>query len=769
MIIVRDDQTFFQDDEPIFELKNDLLGRKNFVKHLGSAISNWKKDQSIIISVCGEWGSGKTSAINLMLEHLKPNINNSEFIVLHFKPWCYSSNKRITAKFFDELINTLNLDQNVENKTQLLKKLKKYNDILCLAQSNFQFIKSWFREILLFIGISSSTISHLFTQSILLKNFFIGIGLASIFLALFKDFLGSWIQTIENILTNSNKPLNEVKNDIVKILSDQKRKVLIIIDDIDRLHPDEIVELLKLIRENADFPNTIYLLSFDRMLVEKMISAQLNIPGNKYLEKIVQVIFDLPSFSKEKLDNLLFQETYRIIGNFKIEQTDLLDSYLAEIFHSGLFNLFQNMRDVKRFINSYEFNIALINQNQTLEVNPVDLLALEIIRLFVPEFYLFMKHNQEIMTDFDTPNSESELFCAEQKKAINDEMSKLPAKMKKITLESIKTMFPQIASLYREGMKISNVIGDKLYSESYRSMRICCKEFYPSYFTLIPGGDEVEVSQYEINKFIHYLSDQEKIHEFVIQLLKVNKLGKLISKINPLISDAMFDSENKIQQFLVVLFDVMDSIPKDNVFPSFLGIENDLSSLVYQLMKRVSEKERFEMSKNLIMKSKSIYAPIMFLNDIFNSSQQNPYSSMFSNSEKNELDAVCLQKLNQIDIEQIKSNFRLMNILWYWRKTGNGWEKIISTLDDDPKEKLEFICNNFTRKYAPSRMRLPPFFELDGMSKFFDLQKTFQFFKEIPNKNPELYAEFKEFVVSYTNQYNEYLKGKDLSKDVNDL
>ncbi len=64
-----------------------------------------------------------------------------------------------------------------------------------------------------------------------------------------------------------------------------------VIDDIDRLIPSEVQELFQLIKVNADFPNVVYLVLFDRSVVEKNIEKVVAVSGRDYLEKIVQVGF----------------------------------------------------------------------------------------------------------------------------------------------------------------------------------------------------------------------------------------------------------------------------------------------------------------------------------------------------------------------------------------------------------------------------------------------------------------------------------------------
>jgi len=71
----------------------------------------------------------------------------------------------------------------------------------------------------------------------------------------------------------SNQSLAELKRLLAKDMAKLKRPLLIVIDDIDRLTSNEIREVFQLVKANADFPNIIYLLMFDRRIVAGALDA----------------------------------------------------------------------------------------------------------------------------------------------------------------------------------------------------------------------------------------------------------------------------------------------------------------------------------------------------------------------------------------------------------------------------------------------------------------------------------------------------------------
>jgi predicted KAP-like P-loop ATPase len=189
----------------------------------------------------------------------------------------------------------------------------------------------------------------------------------------------------------NKKTIIQLKEEINRNFRQRKNKLIIVIDDIDRLTKDEISQLFQLIKINADFPNVIYLLAFDREIVENNLTVQDGFSGRDYLEKIVQVSFNVPYVSPTTIYNLLFKELDAILNNLPNHDHMFDKDHWQDIYHFSVKYLFKNLRDVKRFVNSLKFNISMLYDNKIIEVNPIDFLAIEAIRIFIPDLYNFIK------------------------------------------------------------------------------------------------------------------------------------------------------------------------------------------------------------------------------------------------------------------------------------------------------------------------------------------------------------------------------------------
>lgn len=125
---------------------------------------------------------------------------------------------------------------------------------------------------------------------------------------------GTFVAIAGKILTKRAKkqteqPVNDlqdIKNKIIEKMTEENLKIIVSIDDIDRLSEDEIIAVFQLVKALADFPKTIYLLAFDYDVVVKALGKVQHGDGKEYLEKVIQVPFEIPAPSMESIHDALF-------------------------------------------------------------------------------------------------------------------------------------------------------------------------------------------------------------------------------------------------------------------------------------------------------------------------------------------------------------------------------------------------------------------------------------------------------------------------------
>ena len=214
-------------DLPINKSSEDKLNRTAFAKDLAKVLLDYSSPHSFSVGLYGEWGSGKTSLLNMILETIEQD--GCDVVVLRFNPWLCSEPKQLVTQFFKQLSAAIKMKKAKGDRVWEL--VDQYADILDATSA------------IPYVGIVVSSFGKLITTKA--KN---------------------------QVLQKAND-LQGTKNEIIKSLSESKTKIVVAIDDIDRLSEEEIVSVFQLVKALADFPNTIYLLAFDYDVVVRALST----------------------------------------------------------------------------------------------------------------------------------------------------------------------------------------------------------------------------------------------------------------------------------------------------------------------------------------------------------------------------------------------------------------------------------------------------------------------------------------------------------------
>lgn len=334
-------------DRPISSRKDDLLDRAAFGEALASEVLRAPAD-GYVIGVTGAWGSGKTSIVNMALETL----GSDKVWVLRFNPWLFSGTEQLVTSFFRELSSQL-LERNDGRLKNLSKRLEQYGEVVGPLGA-LPFIGSW---------IAGSR------------------GLAR--------FAATLLRRGRSESTGSAEAQRHAVEDALRALP---KRLVVVIDDIDRLQGSEIADVMRLVRLIADFPNVVYVLAFDRERVEEALGTGDRERGREHLEKIIQATFQVPFLRSSDLARVLLHELQVAVENIQAGPFD--SNHWQNIFAFVIRPLFRSMRDVRRYVNAVPHALATIGE----EVALTDVLALEAVRSAVPEVVHKMPDLVEALT-----------------------------------------------------------------------------------------------------------------------------------------------------------------------------------------------------------------------------------------------------------------------------------------------------------------------------------------------------------------------------------
>jgi predicted KAP-like P-loop ATPase len=395
----------------------------------------------------------------------------------------------------------------------------------------------------------------------------------------------------------NEKPLEKQKEIVNRLLKGIGRRILIIIDDIDRLDADETKLIFKLVKITGNFINTVFLLAYEREKVCQRISEQ-GIAGEEYLKKIVQVSFCLPKPDPKDLYDILFRDIEVIAEGFGEKYQDGVR--WGNLFHSGFKDLFPTIRDIKRYINSIELDLEIIGKD---EVNPIDFLGIEAIRVFAPEAYSAIGNEKRgfATTESFYIGSDSTKERDRRKEICEEAIKKSPHGLEDVIKSIILQLFPQVKGIY------SNTHYGNDWQQKWRQeLRVCSEEVFDKYFSLsIPS---TALSEKYLTELISSVDDIRSLTENLNKFKEENKLRLVLDRLLD-----KLDTLNDLQKtnLLVAVFDYVEAIKdiKLGVF-DLQDIDTLTLRLGYQTIKKMPREKRLEILNNILKMTNSIFSPI---------------------------------------------------------------------------------------------------------------------------------------------------------------
>lgn len=332
---------FYVDSAKVLSEENDELGRLPFINELKNRIlATSSGKHSFSIGIVGPWGAGKTTFLKTLEKEFE---TESNLVQLHFNPWSTGNVENITAIFFSDLS----------------KKLAQFDEILKYDVIQYS------NDLLQIVDSSAiSSVRKIFQQTM-----------------------------SEQDLTDQFKNINSA-------ISRLRKRIVVYVDDVDRLHEREIIEVLRIIRNTANFGNVFFIVGFDKVYVS---NALVNVFGGNtetYLEKIFQLEYYLPIEPNRLIYKNAVLKSLRdlIIDNRSKAVLDAIENPPSGGLFSGLevlpdvVSYIKNFRDVERFMNVFILNFERIKNNIYLP----DFISISILRFKYPEVYKILYYNRSL-------------------------------------------------------------------------------------------------------------------------------------------------------------------------------------------------------------------------------------------------------------------------------------------------------------------------------------------------------------------------------------
>lgn len=541
---------YFSADRPIQARPEDRLGRRRFAEALARAVTGWTQQDSLVIAIYGPWGIGKSSIKNMLLDTLR-STETPEVIIAEFNPWQFANRGQLQEAFFDQVGIALGTGD-VATRTQrqrLLRRWQRYAAYLTAGKTIGDLIRKpvgWVFVLTALVSIGSQQ-SRLPSLGYTVNTVLLVIGLLLAFSAKVAEAVTSVLKIGVDV---GRKSIDEVKAELGATLKEVNVPVIIVLDDVDRLTPAETLELLQIVKANVDLPNVVFVLLCDRALVASHIEAILGTSGAEFLEKIVQVPFDVPAVERVRMLKVLTDGLDAILALDPTLEQRFDQARWGNIFVDGLDQYFENLRDVNRYLSTLAFHVGLFQGEVAFEVNVIDLIALEALRLFEPDLHRRLPSHKSALTShfrFGSQRADAE------KHRITSLLDHVPATRKDQVQRILTQLFPP--SEWAFGGSNYGADFEEVWT---RDLRVCADDIFDRYFNLaIPQGD---LSQDVITRLLTAADDREDLAGL---LRALNAEGLLESTLDRLEAYKQTVPVASLETFITALFDVGDEVSDD--------------------------------------------------------------------------------------------------------------------------------------------------------------------------------------------------------------
>ncbi|PIT53584.1 KAP family P-loop NTPase fold protein [Snodgrassella alvi] len=518
----------FSADAPLKSKEQDKFSRGKFAERVAQVIAKREDPSSLVIGLYGVWGDGKTSVLNFIQQSLK---SEEKVICIKFNPWRYGTENDLLKGFFFTIAEALD--------TKLIKKGDYFKDLVKnLAPHAGEAIN---------LGWLGNIISH-------------------------------FIKKVDT---------DELKKRIEAALEKAQKRVLILIDDVDRLDKAEIQLLFKIVKLIADFKYTAYILAFDKDMVASALQERYtganHHAGEAFLEKIIQIPLHLPTVSKEVLKQICYDDINNALAVAGIELTEhQVQDFLY--YFSAFDEQLCTPRRAKLYGNALLFSLPLLKG----EVNPVDLMHIEGIRIFYPSLYEAIRNHKKFFTKiFQQENSEL------VKKQIEDIINTAFDFQNNINKENIIRLLMQLfPNLNPRSKKIP--FNFESYQKWDLGQRICSENYFSKYFLYSVPTDEIADSA--ISSLLSNLAswqsslnvDKNPLNDLINTYSIDNIIQKLTNKAKSISSDIAYP--------LVIAIAQKSALISNTEFTcNFLTPLAQFAILSNQLIKKVEQDKRAEL------------------------------------------------------------------------------------------------------------------------------------------------------------------------------
>ncbi|WP_326842907.1 KAP family NTPase [Streptomyces sp. NBC_01558] len=444
-------RSYFRDDP---DPGNDRLEREDFAKRtIGALTEIRRQSKSSVAGLIAPWGAGKSTTLEMIVKGLEQH-DTDPWVVVDLNPWLYSDVESLQLGFFVSLREALPRGKKWGKKRERV--------------GNFFTAISPMGKVNGLVGIDAS----------------------------------SALESIGERIAG-DVSANALRKKAEEVLGEVDSPILFVMDDLDRLTPDELLMVFKLVRLVGRLPNVYYLLAYDEKTLLDLIQQTSVASGNRarareYMEKIIQVRFDVPDLRPAQKEHLTESALSEILATYSIDLTRDEEESFGVAYRDCLRHYLTTPRSINRYFAQVDAFYDSLNR----EVKFVDFALVTFIRTFEPGVY---KNLTGVWRD-ELLGESAEFIFGRKKETVSEREDRWQAMLAEahVATANIPGVHKVLLSLF------PRLQGD---GASQAGSGVGNRDYFDRYFSFgVPGDDISDVAMRQMVDAINETSDATSLN-----------------------------------------------------------------------------------------------------------------------------------------------------------------------------------------------------------------------------------------------------------------
>jgi energy-coupling factor transporter ATP-binding protein EcfA2 len=312
-----------------------------------------------VISIEGPWGCGKTTVLSMMEQVLRQR-EGKDCTIVQFNPWLVGERNALIGQFLGAMAKAIELGHPGKDARNAAKELRNYSKVFDLIK----FIPG-----------------------------------AEPWATIVKGVMQAAGNAADGLAEQKERDLEAQKVALEQALAKLDRKIYVFVDDVDRLYPTEVFEVVRIIKAAGDLPNVGYVVAWDADYVTKALEAASVPLASAYVDKVVQVRLPVPALSEHDKIKLFNKGLESLDPKARDPNFPKHEERLQEQWFAGLSQFLEHPRDVTRLFNT----VSVIEPALRGEIVLADIIGLALMMLKTPTLYTQLRKDPDLFTAEASP------------------------------------------------------------------------------------------------------------------------------------------------------------------------------------------------------------------------------------------------------------------------------------------------------------------------------------------------------------------------------